>query len=86
MVESTPESPYSGTISSLLSVEKDMRRRRQLAKSYLKPNEVAITLTSYPRLGVQDVFTDPPTDPAGAKSSHSMFLAEDIINPHPRYR
>ncbi|KAG8719529.1 hypothetical protein FRC08_002598 [Ceratobasidium sp. 394] len=86
MVESTPESPRDSTISGLLTVEKDMQRRRYLAKSYLEPHEVMMTLTSYPRLGVQDVFTDPALDPANATSSHSMFLAEGITAPHFRYR
>ncbi|KAG8708741.1 hypothetical protein FRC08_018734 [Ceratobasidium sp. 394] len=86
MVESTPESPRDSTISSLLTVEKDMQRRRRLAKSYLKPHEVMMTLTSYPRLGVQDVFTDPALDPVNSTSSHSMFLAEGITAPHFRYR
>ncbi|KAG8714672.1 hypothetical protein FRC09_017370 [Ceratobasidium sp. 395] len=86
MVESTPESPYNSTVASLLTVEKDMQRRRELAKSYVQPHEVVMNLTSYPRMGVQDVFTDPPLDPSEAKSSHSMFLAEEITTPHPRYR
>ncbi|KAG9123479.1 hypothetical protein FRC07_014885 [Ceratobasidium sp. 392] len=86
MVESTPESPYNGTVASLLSVEKDMERRRELAKAYVSPHEVVMTLTSYPRLGVKDIFTDPPLDPNQAESSRSMFLAEEITTPHPRYR
>ncbi|KAG9094802.1 hypothetical protein FRC06_010476 [Ceratobasidium sp. 370] len=86
MIESTPESPYDSTISSLLTVEKDMQRRKQLAQSYLEPHEVAVTLTSYPRLGVQDIFTEPALDPANAAPSHSTFLAERITTPHPRYR
>ncbi|KAG8719530.1 hypothetical protein FRC08_002599 [Ceratobasidium sp. 394] len=86
MVESTPGSPRNSTLASLLAVEKDMEHRKQLVGSYLKPYEVMMTLTSYPRLGVQDVFTDPALDPVNATSSHSMFLAEGITAPHFRYR
>ncbi|KAG8729169.1 hypothetical protein FRC12_021211, partial [Ceratobasidium sp. 428] len=85
MLESTPGSPYNGTVSNLLAVEKNMRYRRKLAKAYLKPHEVPMTITSFPRLGVREVFTDPPTDPAGAISSHSLFLPEEITNPHARF-
>ncbi|KAB5590747.1 Glutamate-cysteine ligase catalytic subunit [Ceratobasidium theobromae] len=85
MLESTPGSPYNGTVSNLLAVENNMRYRRKLAKAYLLPHEVPTTLTSFPRLGVRQVFTDPPTDPAGATSSHSLFLPEEITNPHARF-
>lgn len=85
MLESTPGSPYNGTVSNLLTVEQNMRYRRKLARAYLLPHEVPMTLTSFPRLGVREVFTDPPTDPAGATSSHSLFLPEEITNPHARF-
>ncbi|TFY62650.1 hypothetical protein EVJ58_g3733 [Rhodofomes roseus] len=85
MLESTPGSPYSGSLSDILSVEDDMRWRRQLARRYLKQDEIPYTLTSFPRLGVPGVFTDPYFDPADAKSSHSLFLPEEITNPHARF-
>ncbi|CAE6435924.1 unnamed protein product [Rhizoctonia solani] len=85
MLESTPGAPYNGTVSNLLEVERNMRYRRKLAKAYLLPHEVPMTITSFPRLGVREVFTDPPTDPAGATSSHSLFLPEEITNPHARF-
>ena len=58
---------------------------RRLARKYLKPDEIPYTLTSFPRLGVPGVFTDPYFDPADAKSSHSLFLPEEITNPHARF-
>lgn len=85
MLESTPGAPYNGTVPNLLEVERNMRYRRKLAKAHLLPHEVPMTLTSFPRLGVREVFTDPPTDPAGATSSHSLFLPEEITNPHARF-
>ncbi|KAI0786681.1 glutamate-cysteine ligase catalytic subunit [Abortiporus biennis] len=85
MLESTPGSPYTGSIHDLLSVEKDMRYRRHLARKYLKPNEIPLTMTSYPRLGVPGVFTEPYYSPEDAVSSHSLFVPEEITNPHARF-
>lgn len=42
-------------------------------------------MTSFPRLGVPGVFTEPYFDPADAVSSHSLFLPEEITNPHARF-
>ncbi|KAI9067392.1 glutamate-cysteine ligase catalytic subunit [Trametes sanguinea] len=85
MLESTPGAPYTGEIRDLLSVERDMRYRRHLARKYLKPNEVPFTMTSFPRMGVPGVFTEPYYDPIDAVSSHSLFLPEEITNPHARF-
>ncbi|KAF8973058.1 glutamate-cysteine ligase catalytic subunit [Flammula alnicola] len=85
MLESTPGSPYTGSIADLLSVENDMRYRRNLARKHLKPNEIPITFTSFPRLGVPGQFTEPYFDPSDAISSHSLFLPEEITNPHARF-
>ncbi|EMD37301.1 hypothetical protein CERSUDRAFT_113950 [Gelatoporia subvermispora B] len=85
MLESTPGSPYTGALADLLSVEPDMRYRRNLARKYLKANEIPFTLTSFPRLGVPGEFMEPFCDPADAVSSHSLFLPEQITNPHARF-
>ncbi|KAJ7188317.1 glutamate-cysteine ligase catalytic subunit [Mycena filopes] len=85
MLESTPGSPYTGSIPDLLSVEGNMRYRRALARKHLKSNEIPLTLTAFPRLGVQGPFTEPYYDPADAVSSHSLFLPEEITNPHVRF-
>ncbi|KAH7888688.1 glutamate-cysteine ligase-domain-containing protein [Phlebopus sp. FC_14] len=85
MLESTPGSPYTGSIKDLLSVEANMRYRRLLARKHLKENEVPITFTSFPRLGAPGVFTEPYFSPEAAKSSHSLFLPEEITNPHARF-
>ncbi|KII92773.1 hypothetical protein PLICRDRAFT_37574 [Plicaturopsis crispa FD-325 SS-3] len=85
MLESTPGSPYTGSLPDLLSVESNMRYRRNLARKHLKSNEVPLTFTSFPRLGVPGQFTEPYFDPAGAISSHSLFLPEEITNPHARF-
>ncbi|KAH7916569.1 glutamate-cysteine ligase-domain-containing protein [Hygrophoropsis aurantiaca] len=85
MLESTPGSPYTGSIPDLLSVEANMRYRRALARKHLKPNEIPITFTSFPRLGAPGVFTEPHFSPDDARSSHSLFLPEEITNPHARF-
>lgn len=102
MLESTPGSPYTGSIQDLLSVESNMHYRRALhppslhslfilkirrllARRYLNANEVPITLTSFPRLGAPGVFTDPYFSADGAESSHSLFLPEEVTNPHARF-
>ncbi|KAJ7346569.1 glutamate-cysteine ligase catalytic subunit [Mycena albidolilacea] len=85
MLESTPGSPYTGSIPDLISVEANMRYRRALARKHLKRNEIPLTLTSFPRLGVPGPFTEPYFDPANAVSSHSLFLPEEITNPHVRF-
>jgi len=59
--------------------------RRSLARKHLKPNEIPLTFTSFPRLGVPGQFTEPYVDPSNAVSSHSLFLPEEITNPHPRF-
>ncbi|RXW21302.1 hypothetical protein EST38_g4569 [Candolleomyces aberdarensis] len=85
MLESTPGSPYTGSIGDLLSVESNMRYRRTLARKHLNPNEVPLTFTSFPRLGAPGQFTEPYYDPADAISSHSLFLPQEITNPHARF-
>ncbi|KAF8904414.1 glutamate-cysteine ligase catalytic subunit [Gymnopilus junonius] len=85
MLESTPGAPYTGAIPDLLSVESNMRYRRNLARKHLKPNEVPMTFTSFPRLGAPGQFTEPYFDPSDAVSSHSLFLPEEITNPHARF-
>ncbi|KAL0068752.1 glutamate--cysteine ligase [Marasmius tenuissimus] len=85
MLESTPGSPYTGSISDLLCVEKNMRYRRNLARKHLYPNEIPLTFTSFPRLGSPGQFTEPYYDPRDAVSSHSLFLPQEITNPHARF-
>ncbi|KAI9442582.1 glutamate-cysteine ligase catalytic subunit [Lactarius indigo] len=71
MLESTPGAPYTGFVRDLVLVEPNMRLRRRLARSQLKPNQIPMTLTSFPRLGVP--------------GNHSLFLPEQVTNPHARF-
>ncbi|KAF8125726.1 glutamate-cysteine ligase-domain-containing protein [Boletus edulis] len=52
MIESSPGSPYTGSIQDLLSVESNMHYRRLLVRKHLHVNEVPVTLTSFPRPGL----------------------------------
>lgn len=87
MLESTPGCPYTGMVSDLVSVESDMRFRRKIIRSHLKPNELPITVASWPRLGADGGrFTDPETRPDPEHSpSRSQFVPPEITNPHARF-
>ena len=58
--------------------------RRKIAKEHMKSNEYPITLTTFPRLGVPGVFTDPYYPPSGPKL-RSQFVPDEIANPHIRF-
>ena len=86
MLESTPGSPFTGLASDLVKVEADMRFRRKIIRSYLTSNEVPMTMTSWPRLGVDGGgFTEPETFPSQESSSKSAYVAQEITNPHARF-
>ncbi|ORY89610.1 glutamate-cysteine ligase-domain-containing protein [Leucosporidium creatinivorum] len=84
MLESTPGAPYGANLEALLSVEGNMKFRRKLAQSRMHSNEVPLTLTSFPRMGAPGVFTDPYYPPGGGVA-RSLFLPDEITNPHVRF-
>ncbi|EJU04328.1 glutamate-cysteine ligase catalytic subunit, partial [Dacryopinax primogenitus] len=84
MLESTPGKPYTGSLKELLTVEANMRYRRKIARRHLKPNEVPLTVTSFPRLGTQGQFTEPYFEPK-SEESQSLFLPSEITNPFARF-
>ncbi|KAF9898631.1 hypothetical protein BX616_003791 [Lobosporangium transversale] len=84
MLEGTPGEPYMGLPRDLLAVERNMKLRRELARSLMKPNEVPVTLTSYPRLGCAGEFLEPHHEPHGP-AARSLFVPDDIINAHARF-
>ncbi|XP_043254726.1 glutamate--cysteine ligase catalytic subunit [Colletes gigas] len=87
MVEGTPGKPYGGLLVHFNVVEANMRYRRQEATKLLQPNEVLMSLTSFPRIGASD-FTDPPTQPTpNTGVSRSLFFPDEAIYPgHPRFK
>ncbi|KAF0311925.1 Glutamate--cysteine ligase [Amphibalanus amphitrite] len=86
MVEGTPGQPYGSIVSFFNTVESNMRARRREVEAILQPDEILLSITSFPRLGC-GVFTDPPCYPTPtAGSSQSLFIPEEVIFPaHPRF-
>ncbi|KAJ1960558.1 glutamate--cysteine ligase, partial [Dispira parvispora] len=79
----TPGNPYGSKVSDLLKVEPNMHLRRSLALSQCKPSEIPLTITSFPRLGTPDS-VDGHNVPDGP-ASQSLFLPDEVINPHARF-
>ena len=83
MVEGTPSKPYSGFASDLLSVERNMRKRRARLLAVLRPDEICPTVPCFPLLGVGQ-WTEPAYEPNGP-IAESLFIPDEAINPHPRF-
>ena len=49
MIEGTPGQPYGGLTAHFNVVEANMHYRRQEIQELLEPNEVLMSLTSFPR-------------------------------------
>ncbi|PVU87665.1 hypothetical protein BB559_001713 [Furculomyces boomerangus] len=84
MVEGTPGEPYGSNIKDLVSVEESMIYRRNETMNLLNKNQSILSITSYPMMGTKDWFT-PFHEPDGIYFQ-SLFLSDEIINPHPRFR
>ncbi|KAJ1326540.1 glutamate--cysteine ligase catalytic subunit [Microdochium nivale] len=84
MLEATPGKPWGIGFRELLDVEADMKMRRKIAKEHMNSDEYPITLTTYPRLGVPGVFTEPFYPPSGPRL-RSQFVPDEIANPHIRF-
>lgn len=86
MLESTPGCPYAASPKDLTFVEVNMRMRRRIARRHLRANELPITITSFPRLGITDgIFLDEEELQANGSASQSLFLPDEIINQHARF-
>jgi glutamate--cysteine ligase catalytic subunit len=83
MIEATPSLPYSGRYQDLLKVEENMKIRKFHMRRYLEENEVVMTMTNFPLLGV-GLFTSPPHEPGGDAST-SIYTPDECINKHPRF-
>jgi glutamate--cysteine ligase catalytic subunit len=82
MIEGTPGKPYSG-LKDICLVEDNMKLRRRTIAQHLQPDEMVISMTSFPRLGCPGtVYPSPSPNGPIAKSS---YLPDAIINPHPRF-
>ncbi|KAI1290171.1 Glutamate--cysteine ligase catalytic subunit [Halotydeus destructor] len=93
MIEGTPGHPYGecfsgkGLLSNFISVEPNMRLRRQEIEKLLPDDEMLLTLTSFPRLGCPG-FTFPKLepDPANSLIGSQYFPDEAIFGGHPRFK
>lgn len=84
MLESTPARPFTGDFVDLLKVQDNMKARRDIASRHMNSNEIPLTITSFPVLGIPGQFTEPFYPPTGG-ASRSLFLPDELINPHARF-
>ncbi|KAJ9467327.1 Glutamate--cysteine ligase [Diplonema papillatum] len=90
MIEGTPPKPYTYALESIAGTEKSLIDRYAMLKALLPPNVFPITLANFPRMGTVDPktgqsdYTMPPGLPRGAVQ-HSLFVADNCLNPHPRF-
>ena len=61
-IEGTPGAPYSGQISCFNEVELNMKLRRDEVEKLLEDNEILVSMSIFPRLGVNP-FTQPHSKP-----------------------
>lgn len=87
MIEGTPGKPYGGLLAHFNIVEANMKHRREEVSQLLKPDEIVMSLTSFPRLGCEN-FTDPPIKPTPNEgATRSLFFPDEAIFPgHPRFK
>lgn len=87
MVEAIPSPPYPLTVRSLLMLEPSMRLRRAKVQSLLPQDKYVTSQTAFPRLGLGDFVAPPPPRPLDPDLSvtHSVFIPDELINPHPRF-
>ncbi|KIW68734.1 hypothetical protein PV04_04658 [Phialophora macrospora] len=84
MVEATPGAPYDNSLSSTLSVQGDMTRRRRMIQQMLRGNEAVVTIPGFPRLGAPGTFTQPAL-PSGGQLLRSQFLPDGMVSTYERY-
>ncbi|GJQ14556.1 hypothetical protein GpartN1_g6347.t1 [Galdieria partita] len=83
MVEGTPGVPYRCFAGDLELVEQNMMLRRLEIFSVLEKNEIVLSITAFPLLGVGNFTT--PVQPVLGRASLSLYVPDAAINPHPRF-
>ncbi|KAJ5185914.1 Glutamate-cysteine ligase catalytic subunit [Penicillium cf. griseofulvum] len=76
VVETTPAKPYTESIEDLLSVQQNMKRRRQVINRSLSPNQHTMSLSFFPRTGADGQWTTP----------HGRTQTNHSVCSIPRYR
>ena len=61
-IEGTPGAPYCGQINCFNEVELNMKFRRDEVEKLLQDDEILVSMSIFPRLGVNP-FTVPPSKP-----------------------
>ena len=84
MIETSPAKPYTGSLESLLSVEKDLSERRSKINQKLNEDEKLMTLSVFPLLGTEPLLEpnnteNPVANFDGAISGGPYSLAKDNI-------
>lgn len=82
MIEAVPRDPYGGYISDLLLVEKNMQLRRKRLHAVLHSEEIAPTTANFPMMGVAGY---DHTIGKGGDVANSVYISDEVINPHPRF-
>jgi glutamate--cysteine ligase catalytic subunit len=82
MIEAVPRNPYGSYISDLLNVEKSLQLRRKRLHNALALGEIAPSTSNFPMLGV-DGYNH--TLLKGGNISDSLYVSDEVINPHPRF-
>lgn len=89
MVESTPSKPYGCDgllLSGLVEIESNMKVRRQECSMFLGPDESAMTLTNFVRLGcLESLYPDTPITQACQKNFSIFVPLESAFQGHPRF-
>ncbi|KAJ5297905.1 hypothetical protein PENANT_c012G04594 [Penicillium antarcticum] len=76
VVETTPAKPYTGSTEDLLSVQANMRKRRETINRSLASNQHTISIGSFPRTGIDEQWTTPH---GPSRTNHSLCML-------PRYK
>ncbi|XP_078495937.1 glutamate--cysteine ligase catalytic subunit-like [Ciona intestinalis] len=86
-IESCPAKPYQGSLEHLATVEANMRFRRGQVKALLKPGEMLLSLTGFPRIGCNDFIgpTECVPRPILSPASKSIYFPDCGITRHPRF-
>ncbi|KPI83822.1 putative gamma-glutamylcysteine synthetase [Leptomonas seymouri] len=83
MVESTPSQPYTLSLESLNSVERNIEARYDLIDKETPPGVIGTTFVTFPLMGQGD-FAD--SDDKSSPYSQSLFVPDACINHiHPRF-